>query len=525
MPTNNIKEGYFTDYISGLPVKETPEELEAVQPFSKILVDDYGYPKEFIHTRPQYRVKARPSDRRKEYPVDIAVFNSSVHDEKSIYIIVECKKKNRKDGRDQLEDYLRFSNASLGVWFNGEERLYLHKVIKDNEIQFREIPNIPRYGERLEDIGMFKRKDLRKAENLKPTFRAIRNYLAANAIGITRDEVFASQLINLIFCKIYAYKEDVQPGDILMVKDGTYLIGTNCIVTPLDIPMIYQSHILKFRVVSSELLDPLILFLALNCPLVQRQIRNMQFTADIIDTLGSRYREIILPIPKDITFRKELSEKMKQALDTRIRYKAAIKQMPLLIESVLESGTTQAFDTFFSKPIDEVLNELVQDTTTLEFGFFSAFRLNSSAITNGIYLPKYYDPAVENILRKLDGTCTRYSIQSLLNDKVIELATGDEIGKMAYGTGSIPFVRTSDFSNWEIKADAKQGVSEEIYEQYALKEDVRPGDILIVRDGTYLVGTSCLITEYDQKMLYCGGLIKIRVLKRIFLMNIFCLDF
>lgn len=41
MPTNNIKEGYFTDYISGLPVKETPEELEAVQPFSKILVDDY----------------------------------------------------------------------------------------------------------------------------------------------------------------------------------------------------------------------------------------------------------------------------------------------------------------------------------------------------------------------------------------------------------------------------------------------------------------------------------------------------
>ena len=219
MPTNNIKEGYFTDYISGLPVKETPEELEAVQPFSKILVDDYGYPKEFIHTRPQYRVKARPSDRRKEYPVDIAVFNSSVHDEKSIYIIVECKKKNRKDGRDQLEDYLRFSNASLGVWFNGEERLYLHKVIKDNEIQFREIPNIPRYGERLEDIGMFKRKDLRKAENLKPTFRAIRNYLAANAIGITRDEVFASQLINLIFCKIYD-ERFTKPDDTVKFRAG-----------------------------------------------------------------------------------------------------------------------------------------------------------------------------------------------------------------------------------------------------------------------------------------------------------------
>lgn len=219
MPIETIKEGYITDYISGLSVRETPEEVDAVQPFSKILVDDYGYPKGFVHTRPQYRVKARPSDRKKEYPVDIAVFSSAVHDEKSIYIIVECKKKNRTDGRDQLEDYLRFSNACLGVWFNGEERLYLHKIIKDGEIQFREIPNIPRYGERLEDIGMFKRKDLRKAENLKPTFRAIRNYLAANAVGITRDEVFASQLINLIFCKIYD-ERFTKPDDTVKFRAG-----------------------------------------------------------------------------------------------------------------------------------------------------------------------------------------------------------------------------------------------------------------------------------------------------------------
>lgn len=44
-----IKEGYIVDFISGQPVRETPEEVEAVQPFSKILVDDYGYPKEYIY--------------------------------------------------------------------------------------------------------------------------------------------------------------------------------------------------------------------------------------------------------------------------------------------------------------------------------------------------------------------------------------------------------------------------------------------------------------------------------------------
>lgn len=216
---NTIKEGYIIDYISGLQVKETPEEIEAVQPFSKILVDDYGYPKEYVHTRPQYRVKARPSDKKKEYPVDIAVFTSPEHSESTIYIIVECKKKNRKDGKSQLEDYLRFSKAYLGVWFNGEERLYLQKIEKDGKVIFEEIPNIPRFGERVEDIGKFKRKDLRPADNLKPTFKAIRNYLAANAVGITRDEVFASQIINLIFCKIYD-ERFTRPDDSVKFRAG-----------------------------------------------------------------------------------------------------------------------------------------------------------------------------------------------------------------------------------------------------------------------------------------------------------------
>ena len=58
----------ITDYISGLSVQATPEEIKAVQPFSKILVEDYNYPKEMIITHPQLRVKAYPSD-KKGYPV------------------------------------------------------------------------------------------------------------------------------------------------------------------------------------------------------------------------------------------------------------------------------------------------------------------------------------------------------------------------------------------------------------------------------------------------------------------------
>lgn len=200
----NIKEGYIIDYISGKQVKASPEEVEATQVFSRILVEDYGYPKEHIQTRPQFFVKVRPSDTKKEYPVDIAVFNDKDKTDDSLYLIVECKKKNRKDGRTQLENYLTLSKANLGVWFNGEERFYLLKQnTDDGRVLFKEIPNIPKYGERLEDIGAIKREELIVTHNLKSTFKAIRNYLAANAIGATRDEVLAQQLINLIFCKIF----------------------------------------------------------------------------------------------------------------------------------------------------------------------------------------------------------------------------------------------------------------------------------------------------------------------------------
>ncbi len=96
------------------------------------------------------------------------------------------------------------SPAELGVWFNGEEHLYLRKMVfKDGRRVYSELPNIPRRGQRIEDIGLFKRKDLKRPSNLKATFKDIRNRLAGMTTGITRDEALAQEIINILFCKIY----------------------------------------------------------------------------------------------------------------------------------------------------------------------------------------------------------------------------------------------------------------------------------------------------------------------------------
>lgn len=207
------------DFISGFEVQATHEEMDAVQVFAKQLVEDYGYSKQQITTHPQFRVKSTPSDTKGQYPVDIAVFHNAQKKEHEVYIIVECKNKNRREGRNQLEDYLRLSKANLGVWFNGSERLFLRKIEKGGQVIFDEIPNIPKAHQRIEDIGQFKRKDLKPTHHFKTIFKSIRNHLAANVVGATRDEVLVQQLIHLIFCKLYDEK-CTHPENILKFRVG-----------------------------------------------------------------------------------------------------------------------------------------------------------------------------------------------------------------------------------------------------------------------------------------------------------------
>lgn len=215
-----VEPGYVRDYISGLPVPATPEELDAVQVLARRLVEDFGYPREHIRTRPQHRVRKSPSDDRRTYPVDIAVFASPDHQEQTLQMIAECKRKDRRTGLRQLEIYMAMSLATVGIWFNGKEHAYVRKIARaDGTLRFEEIPSVPRFGERLDDVGKHRRSQLTRPTNLRATFRDLRNHLAANAIGITRDEALAQEIINLLFCKIYD-EINSAPDDLVRFRSG-----------------------------------------------------------------------------------------------------------------------------------------------------------------------------------------------------------------------------------------------------------------------------------------------------------------
>lgn len=141
------------------------------------------------------------------------------------------------------------------------------------------------------------------------------------------------------------------------------------------------------------------------------------------------------------------------------------------------------------------------------------FTINPKDIEDYSLCPRRYDPNMRNAINELENTHEIFKFGDLVSSGVLQLSSGDEIGKLVYGSGKIPFIRTSDISNWEIKADPKHSVDESIYNSLKKKQDVQENDILIVKDGTYLIGTCAIITKYDLKILYQSHLYKIRVLK------------
>lgn len=95
-------------------------------------------------------------------------------------------------------------SAQIGVWFNGNEHLYLRRVPdKDGVFKFQDISQIPKYQQPISSIGRIKQKDLIAPVNLKATFRDIRNHLAGMTTGMTLDIQFAKEVINILFCKIF----------------------------------------------------------------------------------------------------------------------------------------------------------------------------------------------------------------------------------------------------------------------------------------------------------------------------------
>jgi len=309
----------------------------------------------------------------------------------------------------------------------------------------------------------------------------------------------------------YGPAQDVREEDIFFVHEGTYLIGAVAMTTKYDGPALYQHHLAKFRVLEASPFNSYFLLASFESPIVQLQIRSKQFSADIIDSVVGRLGQVMIPVPRDAHRLRQIETEAQSSILGRAKIKEELSYMFRELDGFLRGESEYSLQHILSwTPAPRYAGQ----THFLNYRTgFNAFLKSSTEVHNDILLPRYYDPVVAEAVERCAITCTMVGLGDLVSDGLLEMTTGDEIGRLNYGTGTIPFVRTSDFGSWELKREAKQGVSQEVYDEWSKFQDARPGDILLVRDGTYLIGSSVLLCDADLPLLYCGGIIRIRCLK------------
>jgi len=271
-----------------------------------------------------------------------------------------------------------------------------------------------------------------------------------------------------------------------MVAHGTYLVGDVALVAESDVPLLLQDHVFRLRLRENSGVHPYLALAALSTRFVRRQVRCRQFSAEIIDKIGERNLNLQLPIPRDSRIQDSVIEKVSAVLQRHAEVRL---------------GITEA----------KTLQRAPGPRAPTHYGF----GLPRAQLTSRVLIPRYYDPDLELALAAIEKESGErwVTVGELVAQGLLTVSSGVEVGKMAYGTGSVPFIRTSDLVDWEVYRDPTQGVSQEIYSKYSGKGSLQRDDLILVRDGTYLVGASALVLEEDLPALFCGGLLRLRTLK------------
>ena len=152
-------------------------------------------------------------------------------------------------------------------------------------------------------------------------------FLRTSDVGAWETRNYAVQNVNEKTYLKYRDKQNLEEGDILFIKDGTYRIGETIILTKHDLKMLVQNHFLNIKSLDRERLDPYFLLYLLHIPIVRKQIDERTFVQSTISTVGDRLNEVILPIPKIRTEKEKIAEKVKEKITIRAQARAEIRDI------------------------------------------------------------------------------------------------------------------------------------------------------------------------------------------------------
>jgi len=129
----------------------------------------------------------------------------------------------------------------------------------------------------------------------------------------------------------------LKANDILVVNDGTYLMGRTAILSEHDTRIVLQSHFRVIRVLKPDVISPFLLLFLLGLDIVQEQIAAKSFRQGTISTLGSRLAEVGIPVPVSDSAKEDIAARVEGIVRRRAqaRFEAMNARMCDEVENVM----------------------------------------------------------------------------------------------------------------------------------------------------------------------------------------------
>ena len=194
-------------------IKLTPEEIVR-QLYLIKLNEEYGYSLD-KNIALEYQVQTGSSSKR----ADIVIFEKDRPTQP--YIIIELKKPNLLEGQKQLLSYCKFKGASIGVWTNGSQIEFYHKVqnAKSKTTYLEALTYLPKATQTLSEVldvnftvKQLIENDKLQEKTLKDVILEFEDIILAHSGVDSFEEIF-----KLLFTKLFDELESSDDMDTISV--------------------------------------------------------------------------------------------------------------------------------------------------------------------------------------------------------------------------------------------------------------------------------------------------------------------
>lgn len=297
------------------------------------------------HTKTTVLILKKWKDiKQNNYPILMSIVDKCGHDSRGNDIFLDQQEKQIKD--EEFSKVVELHKENPNRIINGYKRLgftiYESKLKSGILIPRYYNPDTKKEIDKLKRTGKYNLRTIQelKDEGIISTSGAGATassseysiideipFLRTSDIGAWETRNYSVQNVAEEIYLRYKAKQDLQEGDILFVKDGTYRIGETIILTKHDLRMLVQSHYLIIRSLKNRVLNPYLLLFLLNTSIVKKQIDEKTFVQATLSTIGDRLNEVILPIPTEQSTKRNIAKKMENKIHKRAELRKEIKEL------------------------------------------------------------------------------------------------------------------------------------------------------------------------------------------------------